>query len=57
MPFIYLERGVRDVAYKDGDKVIFIPERIPELVVPDLTDFKVISLNINLEMNYLCILY
>ncbi|XP_018579481.1 39S ribosomal protein L41, mitochondrial [Anoplophora glabripennis] len=34
------KRGVRDVAYKDGDKLILIPEKIPELVVPDLTDFK-----------------
>lgn len=39
--YIVLERGVRDVAYKDGDKLVFIPERIPDIIVPDLTDFKV----------------
>ncbi|XP_014272549.1 large ribosomal subunit protein mL41 [Halyomorpha halys] len=32
--------GVREPGYKVGDKFVTIPERIPELVVPDLTDFK-----------------
>uniref|UniRef100_A0A6P7FKS8 39S ribosomal protein L41, mitochondrial n=1 Tax=Diabrotica virgifera virgifera TaxID=50390 RepID=A0A6P7FKS8_DIAVI len=30
------KRGVRDVGYEEGDKFITIPERIPELIVPDL---------------------
>ncbi|XP_072394537.1 large ribosomal subunit protein mL41 [Diabrotica undecimpunctata] len=30
------KRGVRDVGYQEGDKFITIPERIPELIVPDL---------------------
>lgn len=36
-----LERGVREIGYKDGDKFILIPEKVPELIVPDLTDCKV----------------
>ncbi|KAJ8950987.1 hypothetical protein NQ318_006371 [Aromia moschata] len=34
------KRGVRDVGYKEGDKFIVIPEKIPELIVPDLTECK-----------------
>lgn len=36
-----VERGVRDVGYTLDGKFVTIPEMIPELVVPDLTDFKV----------------
>lgn len=39
---LFLERGVRDVGYETADgKFVEIPEMIPEIVVPDLTDFKV----------------
>ncbi|XP_057670895.1 39S ribosomal protein L41, mitochondrial [Diorhabda carinulata] len=34
------KRGVRDVGYIEGNKFITIPEMIPELIVPDLTGFK-----------------
>ncbi|KAJ8968313.1 hypothetical protein NQ317_007563 [Molorchus minor] len=37
--FIYT-RGVREVGYRNGDKYVVIPEKIPELIVPDLTGFK-----------------
>lgn len=37
----FTERGVKDVGYMDGNKFITVPEMIPELIVPDLTDFKV----------------
>lgn len=41
MKHFILERGVRDVGYYKGDKFVLIPERIPELIVPDLTDCEV----------------
>ncbi|XP_025835037.1 39S ribosomal protein L41, mitochondrial-like [Agrilus planipennis] len=34
------KRGVRDTGYKLNGKFIKVPEMIPELIVPDLTDFK-----------------
>ncbi|CAG9762472.1 unnamed protein product [Ceutorhynchus assimilis] len=34
-------RGVREVGYRQADgKFILIPEKVPELIVPDLTDCK-----------------
>ncbi|GJQ81512.1 hypothetical protein Trydic_g14665 [Trypoxylus dichotomus] len=33
-------RGVRDIGYKVGDKFVTVPEMIPQLIVPDLKDFK-----------------
>ncbi|KAI4471676.1 mitochondrial ribosomal protein l41 [Holotrichia oblita] len=33
-------RGVREVGYKEGDKFVTVPEMIPQLIVPDLKDFK-----------------
>nr|CAI5856451.1 unnamed protein product [Callosobruchus analis] len=34
------KRGVRDVGYHNGEKFVLIPEMIPEIIVPDLTDCK-----------------
>ncbi|XP_013140856.1 PREDICTED: 39S ribosomal protein L41, mitochondrial [Papilio polytes] len=34
------KRGVRDVGYYMNGKFVKIPEMIPEIIVPDLTDFK-----------------
>ncbi|KAF2905820.1 hypothetical protein ILUMI_00356 [Ignelater luminosus] len=34
------KRGVREIGYKVGDKFVTIPEMVPELIVPDLTGFK-----------------
>lgn len=39
--FFFTERGVRDVGFMDEGKFKVIPEKIPELIVPDLTDCKV----------------
>ncbi|XP_023029563.1 mitochondrial ribosomal protein L41 [Leptinotarsa decemlineata] len=33
-------RGVREIGYKVDGKFVEIPEKIPQLVVPDLTGFK-----------------
>nr|AEE62623.1 unknown [Dendroctonus ponderosae] len=34
------KRGLRDVGYYDqNSKLVLVPEMVPELVVPDLTDF------------------
>ncbi|XP_049784613.1 39S ribosomal protein L41, mitochondrial isoform X1 [Schistocerca cancellata] len=33
--------GVRPIGYKKDDRFIMVPEMIPELIVPDLTNFKV----------------
>ncbi|CAH1110541.1 unnamed protein product [Psylliodes chrysocephalus] len=32
------KRGVRDIGYQNGDKFVVIPERIPELIVPDISN-------------------
>ncbi|XP_049784615.1 39S ribosomal protein L41, mitochondrial isoform X3 [Schistocerca cancellata] len=32
--------GVRPIGYKKDDRFIMVPEMIPELIVPDLTNFK-----------------
>jgi hypothetical protein len=40
---IFSDLGVRPVGYYVGDAFVKVPEMIPELVVPDLTGFKVIS--------------
>ncbi|CAH1958048.1 unnamed protein product [Acanthoscelides obtectus] len=34
------KRGVRDVGYHNGETFVFIPEKIPEIIVPDLTNCK-----------------
>lgn len=34
------KRGVRDVGYKIDGKFVPIPEMIPDIIVPDLKDFK-----------------
>ncbi|KAG5897150.1 hypothetical protein JTB14_020879 [Gonioctena quinquepunctata] len=34
------KRGVRDVGYVENGKFVEIPEKIPELIVPDLMGFK-----------------
>ena len=39
---IVSDLGVRPVGYGAGDKFVKVPEMIPELIVPDLTGFKVI---------------
>ncbi|XP_045476436.1 39S ribosomal protein L41, mitochondrial [Harmonia axyridis] len=39
-PDLLDKRGVRDIGYRVGNKFVTVPERIPELIVPDLTDFK-----------------
>ncbi|XP_044758764.1 39S ribosomal protein L41, mitochondrial [Coccinella septempunctata] len=39
-PDLLDKRGVRDIGYVDGNKFVTIPERIPELIVPDLTGFQ-----------------
>ncbi|KAJ3659302.1 hypothetical protein Zmor_010998 [Zophobas morio] len=34
------KRGVRDIGYNDQDgKFVLIPEKVPEIIVPDLKDF------------------
>lgn len=33
------KRGVRDVHIQDGDDMVIVPEKIPELIVPSLKDF------------------
>jgi hypothetical protein len=35
--------GVKPVGYGIGDTFVKVPEMIPELIVPDLTDFKVMQ--------------
>jgi hypothetical protein len=40
---IVSDLGVRPVGYYVGDEFVKVPEMIPELIVPDLTGFKVIS--------------
>jgi hypothetical protein len=39
---IFSDLGVRPVGYEAGDRFVKVPEMIPELIVPDLTGFKVI---------------
>ncbi|XP_069679018.1 large ribosomal subunit protein mL41 isoform X2 [Periplaneta americana] len=39
-PSSSLDLGVRPTGYKRGDTFVEVPEMIPELVVPDLTGFK-----------------
>lgn len=41
--FIVADYGVRETGYKDVNtgKFVEVPEMIPEIVVPDLTDCKV----------------
>jgi hypothetical protein len=39
---IVSDLGVRPVGYEVGDRFVKVPEMIPELIVPDLTDFKVV---------------
>lgn len=39
---IVSDLGVRPVGYNVGDTFVKVPEMIPELIVPDLTGFKVI---------------
>jgi len=39
---IVSDLGVRPVGYEVGDTFVRVPEMIPELIVPDLTGFKVI---------------
>lgn len=34
--------GVREPGYKHNNKFVEVPEMIPEIMVPDLKDFKVI---------------
>lgn len=36
---IFLERGVRDIGYKVNGKFTEVPEKIPELIVPNLKGF------------------
>lgn len=38
--------GVRPTGYKIGSKFVLVDEMIPEIVVPDLTGFKVITWSI-----------
>lgn len=39
---IVSDLGVRPVGYEAGDRFVKVPEMIPELIVPDLTGFKVV---------------
>ncbi|XP_069678935.1 large ribosomal subunit protein mL41 isoform X1 [Periplaneta americana] len=39
-PDLFHDLGVRPTGYKRGDTFVEVPEMIPELVVPDLTGFK-----------------
>jgi large subunit ribosomal protein L41 len=39
---IVSDLGVRPVGYEAGDRFMKVPEMIPELIVPDLTGFKVV---------------
>ena len=43
--FHFPDLGVRNPGIKIRDKFVLIPEMVPELVVPDLTDFKVSHLH------------
>ncbi|RZB40150.1 39S ribosomal protein L41, mitochondrial, partial [Asbolus verrucosus] len=38
--YSFLERGVRDVGYYVDGKFVLVPEKVPELIVPDLKDFE-----------------
>ncbi|KAL3274692.1 hypothetical protein HHI36_016070 [Cryptolaemus montrouzieri] len=37
-PDLFHKRGVRNTGYVDGDKFIMVPEMVPELIVPNLSD-------------------
>ncbi|KAK9883058.1 hypothetical protein WA026_001264 [Henosepilachna vigintioctopunctata] len=39
-PDLFHNRGVREIGYKDGNKYVVVPEKIPELIVPNLSDCK-----------------
>ncbi|XP_066147689.1 large ribosomal subunit protein mL41 [Euwallacea fornicatus] len=39
-PDLFHTRGVREVGYFEEGKFVVIPEKIPELIVPDLKDCK-----------------
>lgn len=39
---IVSDLGVRPVGYEAGERFVKVPEMIPELIVPDLTGFKVV---------------
>lgn len=39
--FIFLDYGVRPIGYKAGTSFVKINELVPEILVPDLTGFKV----------------
>jgi len=39
-PELFHDLGVRPVGYGAGDRFVKVPEMIPELIVPDLTGFK-----------------
>lgn len=40
--YLYLERGVKDVGYvAENGRFVTIPEKIPDIIVPDLKDFPV----------------
>ena len=41
---LFTDYGVRPTGYQDGTTFKVIPEMIPEIVVPDLTGFKVLPL-------------
>lgn len=45
---LFTDYGVRPTGYQDGPTFKVIPEMIPEIVVPDLTGFKVLH-------HYLCL--
>lgn len=39
-PELFHDLGVQPIGYKVGDTFVTVSEMIPELIVPDLTDFK-----------------
>lgn len=40
-PYCYADYGVRPVGYLENGRFVKVPEMIPQIMVPDLTDFKV----------------